>query len=212
MIFVLNRRLKSVIEKIAAVALKLQAITFILSLVWFIVGPLSDNQVVYDTVAAAPLVMTVSFSILMISWLIRFLFVWYEKPDFILTSDNKYYTISIDHKTDLSKIVQQADFRQTVLSLINKMEKDRQTRLEKKTDFGTINLKQYKAWKICIETKNNEKMVGIDKWDKDGQLLSRERYREKQLAKTSIDSTGLSKLRIGTWDNLINMANKEITG
>lgn len=48
------------------------------------------------------------------------------------------------------------------------MEKDRQTRLEKKTDFGTINLKQYKAWKICIETKNNEKIVGIDKWDKDG--------------------------------------------
>ena len=61
--------------------------------------------------AAAPLVMTVSFSIMMISWLIRFLFVWYEKPDFIVTSDNKYYTISIDHKTDLSKIVQQADFR-----------------------------------------------------------------------------------------------------
>lgn len=212
MIFVLNRRVQSVIEKIIAVALKLQKIAFILSLVWFIVGPLSDNQVVYDTVAAAPLVMTVSASIMMVSWLIRFLFVWYEKPDFIVTSDNKYYTISIDHKTDLSKIVQQADFRQAVLSLINKMEKDRQTRLEKKTDFGTINLKQYKQWKICIETKNNEKMVGIDKWDKDGQLLSREIYREKQLAKTSIDSMGLSKLRIGTWDDLINMANKEITG
>ena len=212
MIFVLNRRLQSVIEKIIAVALKLQKIAFVLSLVWFIVGPLSDNQVVYDTVAAAPLVMTVSFSIIMISWLIRFLFVWYEKPDFIVTSDNKYYTISIDHKTDLSKIVQQADFRQAVLSLINKMEKDRQTRLEKKTDFGTVNLRQYKAWKICIETKNNEKMVGIDKWGKDGQQFGREIYREKQIAKTSIDSMGLSKLRIGTCDDLINMANKEITG
>lgn len=212
MIFVLNRRLKSVIEKIIAVAFKLQAIAFITSLVWFIVGPLSDNQVVYDTVAAAPLVMTVSFSILMISWLIRFLFVWYEKPDFIVTSDNKYYTISIDHKTDLSKIVQQADFRQAVLSLINKMEKDRQTRLEKKTQFGTVRLQQYKQWKICIETKNNEKMVGIDKWGKDGQQFGREIYREKQLAKTSIDSMGLSKLRVGTWDDLINMANKEITG
>lgn len=92
------------------------------------------------------------------------------------------------------------------------MEKDRQTRLEKKTDFGTIRLQQYKAWKICIETKNNEKMVGIDKWGKDGQQFGREIYREKQLAKTSIDSIGLSKLRIGTWDDLINMANKEITG
>lgn len=92
------------------------------------------------------------------------------------------------------------------------MEKDRQTRLEKKTDFGTINLKQYKAWKICIETKNNEKMIGIDKWGKDGQQFGREIYREKQLAKTSIDSMGLSKLRVGTWDDLINMANKEITG
>lgn len=156
----------------------------------------------------ASMVMVVSFSILMTSWLIRFLFGLYIKPDFIITSDNKYYTISIDHKTDLSKIVQQDDFRQTVLSLINKMEKDRQTRLEKKTDFGTINLKQYKAWKICIETKNNEKMIGIDKWDKDGQQLGREIYREKQLAKTSIDSMGLSKLRIGTWDDLINLSQK----
>ena len=69
---------------------------------------------------------------------------------------------------------------------------------EKKTDFGTIKLKQYKAWKICIETKNNEKMVGIDKWDKDGQQLGREIFREKQLAKTSIDNMGLSKLRVGT--------------
>lgn len=49
-------------------------------------------------------------------------------------------------------------------------------------------------------------MVGIDKWDKDGQQLGRERYREKQLAKTSIDSMGLSKLRVGTWDDLINLS------
>lgn len=93
------------------------------------------------------------------------------------------------------------------------MEKDRQTRLEKKTDFGTIKLKQYKAWKIRIETKNNEKMVGIDKWDKDGQQLGREIFREKQLAKTSIDSMGLSKLRIGTWDDLISLSYKnKVTG
>lgn len=219
MIFVLNRRLKSVIEKIIAVALKLQTITFILGGIWFIVALLigslligSDKQSMYDNMSNASMVMVISISITTTLWLIRFLFVWYEKPDFIITSDNKYYTISIDHKADLSKIVQQDDFRQAVLSLINKMEKDRQTRLEKKTDFGTINLKQYKAWKICIETKNNEKMVGIDKWDKDGQQLGREIYREKQLAKTSIDSIGLSKLRVGTWDDLINMANKEITG
>ena len=95
------------------------------------------------------------------------------------------------------------------------MEKDRQTRLEKKTDFGTIKLRQYKAWKICIETKNNEKMIGIDKWGKDGQQFGREIYREKQFNRQSkVDSIdmGLSKLRIGTWDDLINMANKEITG
>ena len=138
----------------------------------------------------------------------RLFLMMYKKSDFIITSDNKYYTISIGHKADLSKIVQQDDFRQAVQSLIDKMEKDRQTRLEKKTQFGTINLKQYKAWKICIETKNNEKMIGIDKWDKDGQQLGREIFREKQLAKTSIDNMGLSKLRVGTWDDLINLSQK----
>ena len=138
----------------------------------------------------------------------RLFLMMYKKSDFIITSDNKYYTISIGHKADLSKIVQQDDFRQTVQSLIDKMEKDRQTRLEKKTQFGTINLKQYKAWKICIETKNNEKMIGIDKWDKDGQQLGREIFREKQLAKTSIDNMGLSKLRVGTWEDLINLSQK----
>ena len=165
----------------------------------------------YDNMSNASIVMVISISILMISWMFRLFLMMYKKSDFIITSDNKYYTISIDHEADLSKIVQQDDFRQAVQSLIDKMEKDRQTRLEKKTDFGTIKLKQYKAWKICIETKNNEKMIGIDKWDKDGQQLGREIFREKQLAKTSIDSMGLSKLRIGTWDDLINMANK-VTG
>lgn len=219
MIFVLNRRLESVIEKITAVALKLQAITFILGGIWFIIALLigslligSDKQSMYDNMSNASMVMVVSFSILMTSWLIRFLFGLYIKPDFIITSDNKYYTISIDHKADLSKIVQQDDFRQTVQSLIDKMEKDRQTKVYADIQFGTVRLQQYKQWKICIETKNNEKIVGIDKRDRDGQWLSRERYREKQLAKTSIDSMGLSKLRIGTWDDLINMANKEITG
>lgn len=217
MIFVLNRRLKSVIEKIVAVALKLQTITFILGGIWFIVALLigslligSDKQSMYDNMSNASMVMVVSFSILMISWLIRFLFGMYITPDFIITSDNKYYTISIDNKSDLSKIVQQDDFRQTVQSLIDKMEKDRQTKVYADIQFGIVRLQQYKQWKICIETKNSEKMVGIDKWDKDGQL-GRERYREKQLAKTSIDSMGLSKLRIGTWDDLINMASKEIT-
>lgn len=65
----------------------------------------------YDNMSAAALVMVISISIMMISLLIRFLFGLYIKPDFIVTSDNKYYTISIDHKADLSKIVQQADFR-----------------------------------------------------------------------------------------------------
>ena len=162
----------------------------------------------YDNMSNASIVMVISISILMISWMFRLFLMMYKKSDFIVTSDNKYYTISIDHKTDLSKIVQQDDFRQAVQSLIDKMEKDRQTRLEKKTDFGTINLKQYKAWKICIETKNNEKMIGIDKWDKDGQQLGREIFREKQLAKTSIDNMGLSKLRVGTWDDLINLSQK----
>lgn len=215
MIFVLNRRVQSVIEKIIAIALKLQAITFILGGIWFIVALLlgslllgSDNQSMFDSMSAAALVMTVSASIIMISWLIRFLLMLYKKPDFIVTSDNKYYTISIDNKSDLSKIVQQADFRQTVSSLIGKMEKDKQTRLEKKTDFGTVRLQQYKGWKTCIETKNNEKIVGIDKVDRDGQWLNRERYREKQLAKTSIDSMGLSKLRVGTWDDLIRLSQK----
>ena len=162
----------------------------------------------YDNMSNASIVMVISISILMISWMFRLFLMMYKKSDFIITSDNKYYTISIDHEADLSKIVQQDDFRQTVQSLIDKMEKDRQTRLEKKTQFGTINLKQYKAWKICIETKNNEKMIGIDKWDKDGQQLGREIFREKQLAKTSIDNMGLSKLRVGTWDDLINLSQK----
>lgn len=143
----------------------------------------------------------------------RLFLMMYKKPDFIVTSDNKYYTISIDNKSDLSKIVQQDDFRQTVSSLIDKMEKDKQTRLEKKTEFGTVRLQQYKGWKICLETKNNEQIVGIDKLDRDGQWLSRERYREKQIAKTSIDSMGLSKLRIGTWEDLINLSlENKITG
>ena len=162
----------------------------------------------YDNMSNASIVMVISISILMISWMFRLFLMMYKKSDFIVTSDNKYYTISIDHEADLSKIVQQDDFRQAVQSLIDKMEKDRQTRLEKKTQFGTINLKQYKAWKICIETKNNEKMIGIDKWDKDGQQLGREIFREKQLAKTSIDNMGLSKLRVGTWDDLINLSQK----
>lgn len=162
----------------------------------------------YDNMSNASIVMVISISIMMLSWMFRLFLMMYKKSDFIITSDNKYYTISIDHEADLSKIVQQDDFRQTVQSLIDKMEKDRQTRLEKKTQFGTINLKQYKAWKICIETKNNEKMIGIDKWDKDGQQLGREIFREKQLAKTSIDNMGLSKLRVGTWDDLINLSQK----
>lgn len=49
-------------------------------------------------------------------------------------------------------------------------------------------------------------MVGIDKWDKDGQQLGREIFREKQLAKTSIDNMSLSKLMIGTWDDLISLS------
>ena len=80
-------------------------------LIWFIIALLSGKQNMYDNMSNASMVMVISISIMMISLLIRFLFVWYEKPDFIVTSDNKYYTISIDHKTDLSKIVQQADFR-----------------------------------------------------------------------------------------------------
>lgn len=154
----------------------------------------------------ASMVMVISISIMMTLWLIRFLLILYKKSDFIITSDNKYYTISIDNKTDLSKIVQQADFRQAVLSLIDKMETDRQTRLEKKTDFGMIRLQQYKEWKICLETKNNEQIVGIDKMDRDRQWLGRERYREKQIAKASIDSIDINKLRIGTWDNLVRLS------
>lgn len=93
------------------------------------------------------------------------------------------------------------------------MEKDKQTRLVKKTDFGMIRLQQYKEWKICLETKNNEEIVGIDKLDRDGQWLSRERYREKQIAKASIDSIDINKLRIGTWDDLIRLSlENKITG
>lgn len=215
MIFVLNRRVQSVIEKIIAIALKLQAITFILGGIWFIVALLlgslllgSDNQSMFDSMSAAALVMTVSASIIMISWLIRFLLMLYKKPDFIVTSDNKYYTISIDNKSDLSKIVQQADFRQAVSSLIDKMETSGQTKVYADIQFGTVRLQQYKEWKICLETKNNEQIVGIDKLDRDGQWLSRERYREKQIAKTSIDNIDINKLRIGTWDDLIRLSQK----
>ena len=91
------------------------------------------------------------------------------------------------------------------------MEKDKQTRLVKKTDLGMIRLQQYEEWKICLETRNNEQIVGIDKWDRDGQWLGRERYREKQIAKASIDKIDMNKLRIGTWDELVRLANKEIT-
>ena len=159
----------------------------------------------------ASMVMVISVSIMTTLWLIRFLFGMYITPDFIITSDNKYYTISIDNKSDLSKIVQQADFRQTISSLTDKMEKDKQTRLVKKTDLGMIRLQQYEEWKICLETRNNEQIVGIDKWDRDGQWLGRERYREKQIAKASIDKIDMNKLRIGTWDELVRLANKEIT-
>lgn len=160
----------------------------------------------------ASMVMVVSVSIMTTLWLIRFLFGMYITPDFIITSDNKYYTISIDNKSDLSKIVQQDDFRQTISSLIDKMEKDKQTRLVKKTDLGMIRLQQYIGWKICLETKNNEQIIGIDKLDRDGQWLGRERYREKQIAKASIDSIDINKLRIGTWNDLVSIASKEITG
>lgn len=163
--------------------------------------------------SAAALVMTISFSVMLISWMFGLFLRIYKKSDFIVTSENKYYTISIKNKTDLSKLVQQADFRQTVSSLIDKMEKDKQTRLVKKTDFGMIRLQQYKEWKICLETKNNEEIVGIDKLDRDGQWLSRERYREKQIAKASIDSIDINKLRIGTWDDLIRLSlENKITG
>lgn len=163
----------------------------------------------YDNMSNASMVMVISISIMMVSWLIRFLFGLYIKPDFIVTSDNKYYTISIDHKSDLSKIVQQDDFRQTVQSLIDKMETSGQTKVYADTQFGTVRLQQYKEWKTCIETKNNEKIVGIDKRDRDGQWLGRERYREKQFNRQNkVDSMGLSKLRIGTWDDLINLSQK----
>ena len=65
----------------------------------------------YDNMSNASIVMVISISILMISWMFRLFLMMYKKSDFIVTSDNKYYTISIDHKTDLSKIVQQDDFR-----------------------------------------------------------------------------------------------------
>lgn len=49
--------------------------------------------------------------------------------------------------------------------------------------------------------------------DKDGQWLSRERYREKQIAKASIDSIDINKLRIGTWDDLVRLSlENKITG
>ena len=60
----------------------------------------------YDNMSNASIVMVISISILMISWMFRLFLMMYKKSDFIVTSDNKYYTISIDHKTDLSKIVQ----------------------------------------------------------------------------------------------------------
>ena len=65
----------------------------------------------YDNMSNASIVMVISISIMMISWMFRLFLMMYKKSDFIVTSDNKYYTISIDHKTDLSKIVQQDDFR-----------------------------------------------------------------------------------------------------
>ena len=65
----------------------------------------------YDNMSNASIVMVISISIMMISWMFRLFLMMYKKSDFIITSDNKYYTISIDHKTDLSKIVQQDDFR-----------------------------------------------------------------------------------------------------
>ena len=92
------------------------------------------------------------------------------------------------------------------------MENDKQARLEKKTDFGMIRLRQYKVWKIYIETKNNEQIVGIDKQDRDGQWLRREKYREKQIAKASIDSIDMNKIRICTWDDLIRLANRKTEG
>lgn len=65
----------------------------------------------YDNMSNASIVMVISISIMMISWMFRLFLMMYKKSDFIVTSDNKYYTISIDHKTDLSKIIQQDDFR-----------------------------------------------------------------------------------------------------
>lgn len=60
----------------------------------------------YDNMSNASIVMVISISILMISWMFRLFLMMYKKSDFIITSDNKYYTISIDHEADLSKIVQ----------------------------------------------------------------------------------------------------------
>lgn len=60
----------------------------------------------YDNMSNASIVMVISISIMMLSWMFRLFLMMYKKSDFIVTSDNKYYTISIDHKTDLSKIVQ----------------------------------------------------------------------------------------------------------
>ena len=213
MIFVLNRRVKAVIEKIVAVALKLQKIASILGLIWFIIALLfgSGKQSMYDNMSNASMVMIVSISIMMTSLLIRFLFGIYINPDFIVTSDNKYYTISIDHKADLSKIVQQDDFRQAVSSLIDWMNDKGQTRVYSHIQFGTVRLQQYKEWKTCIETKNNEKMIGIDKWDRDGQLLGREIYREKQFNRQcKVNSMDNSELKIGTWEDLVSIANKSI--
>lgn len=65
----------------------------------------------YDNMSNASIVMVISISILMISWMFRLFLMMYKKSDFIVTSDNKYYTIGIDYKTDLSKIIQQDDFR-----------------------------------------------------------------------------------------------------
>lgn len=86
---------------------------FILGGIWFIVALLigslligSDKQSMYDNMTNASMVMIISISIVTTVWLIRFLFGMYITPDFIITSDNKYYTISIDNKSDLSKIVQ----------------------------------------------------------------------------------------------------------
>lgn len=217
MIFVLNRRVRTVIEKIMTIITTVQAITSIAGLLLFMMALVSEKQGMYADMTNAALAMTVSFSVIIVPWTIMLISEMYTVPDFIITNKNQYYTISIENKTDLSRIVQQDDFRQAILSLIDKMDKDGQTRLEKKIQLGNnkeiVRLRQYKEWKSCIENRNNnKKLVCIDKMDKDGQWLHRERYREKQLVKPSIDSMSLGKLKIGTWEDLVSIANKSIVG